>query len=255
MANSSGNSLLTGIYAGLTNTYSYLAAQNPNGVTLDSITKAQGDTKTYPYLNTTFASYLQSNFTNIDKNNDGIITSDEMNNLTNQMSTQGLTKEELTQLYASGASGLSTDTMNNILEHFDDMDTNHDGRITSAEISAYNVNCSRLEKEDEFNNKYEQFLEGQKTFAPSIFKKRQEELQLLIESNLKFKTEAQRQIAQAEKEVFAPVHQQLGDAVRKVGKQKQLKAIFNTDNNAVPYLSEDLGIDVTNMIKEVLLKP
>lgn len=154
MANSSGNSLLTGIYDGLTNTYSYLAAQNPNGVTLDSITKAQGDTKTYPYLNTTFASYLQSNFTNIDKNNDGIITSDEMNNLTNQMSTQGLTKEELTQLYASGASGLSTDTMNNILEHFDDMDTNHDGRITSAEISAYNVNCSRLEKEDEFNNKF-----------------------------------------------------------------------------------------------------
>lgn len=117
----------------------------------------------------------------------------------------------------------------------------------------YNAEIKRVE--DEFNNKYEQFLEGQKTFAPSIFKKRQEELQLLIESNLKFKTEAQRQIAQAEKEVFAPVHQQLGDAVRKVGRQKQLKAIFNTDNNAVPYLSEDLGIDVTNMIKEVLLKP
>ena len=34
------------------------------------------------------------------------------------------------------------------------MDTNHDGRLTSEEISAYSVNCARLEKEDEFNNKF-----------------------------------------------------------------------------------------------------
>ena len=154
MANTSGSSLFSGIYAGLTNTYSYLAAQYPNGVTLDNITKAQGDTTKAAYLNNTFASYLQSNFTNIDKDGDGVISTDEMTNLTNQMSSQGLTKEQITQLYASGASGLSTDTINNILEHFDDMDTNHDGRITSAEISAYTVNSARLEKEDEFNNKF-----------------------------------------------------------------------------------------------------
>lgn len=154
MANSGGGSLLAGIYAGLTNTYSYLAAQYPNGVTLDNITKAQGDSTKAPYLNNTFASYLQSNFSQIDKDNDGIISSDEMTNLTNRMSVQGLTRQELTQLYASGASGLSEDTINNILEHFDDMDTNHDGRITSAEISAYSVNSSRLQKEDEFNHKF-----------------------------------------------------------------------------------------------------
>lgn len=154
MANTSGSSILTGIYAGLTNTYSYLASQYPNGVTLENIAKAQTDTSKSYYLNNTFASYLQSNFTKIDKDGDGIISSQEMSNLTNQMSFQGLTREELTQLYASGASGLSTDTINNILEHFDDMDTNHDGRITSAEISAYSVNCARLEKEDEFNNKF-----------------------------------------------------------------------------------------------------
>ncbi len=154
MANSNGSSLLTGIYAGLTNTYSYLAAQYPNGVTLENITKAQGDSTKAPYLNNTFASYLQTNFSQIDQDNDGIISSTEMTNLTNRMSAQGLTRQELTQLYASGASGLSEDTISNILEHFDDMDTNHDGRITSAEISAYSVNCARLEKEDEFNNKF-----------------------------------------------------------------------------------------------------
>lgn len=153
MANTNGSSLLSGIYAGLTNTYSYLAAQYPNGLSLDNINEARADSTKSPYINQTFASYIQSNFNKIDADNDGIISSEEMTNLTNRMSNQGLTREELTQMYASGASGLSTDTINNILEHFDDMDTNHDGRITSAEISAYSVNSSKQEKMDEFNNR------------------------------------------------------------------------------------------------------
>lgn len=149
MSNSSGTSLLAGIYSGLTNTYSYLSATNPNGVTLESINEVRTDANKVNMVNQSFASYLQSNFTSIDKDGDGIISSAEMTNMTNQMSTQGLTKEQLTQLYASGASGLSSSTMEDILNHFDEMDTNHDGKITSAEISAYTVDCSRQKKEDE----------------------------------------------------------------------------------------------------------
>lgn len=44
--------------------------------------------------------------------------------------------------------------------------------------------------EDEFNNKYELFLEGQSDFAPSIRQKRQAELQELMEKNMAFKEEA-----------------------------------------------------------------
>ena len=147
------NNILAGIYAGLTGTYSQLASLYPDGLTLENINEARSSTNTNTYVNQSFASYLQTNFTNIDKNGDGKITSDEMNNLTNMMSKQGLTKAELTQMYATGASGLSQDTMNKILEHFDEMDTNHDGRITSAEINAYDLNAARMEKEDEFNNR------------------------------------------------------------------------------------------------------
>lgn len=152
MANNN-NGILSGITAGLTNTYSYLASQYPNGLTLENITEARTKTSNLNVVNQSFASYLQNNFTNIDKDGDGIITQSEMNNLSNLISRQGLTKDELTQLYASGSSGLSDSTMTKILEHFDEMDTNHDGRITSAEISAYEINCSRMEVEDEFNNR------------------------------------------------------------------------------------------------------
>lgn len=146
------NNLLAGVYAGLTNTYSYLASQYPNGLTLENLTEARTKTTNLGVLNQTFASYLQNNFGTIDNDGDGIITADEMNNLSNRISTQGLTRAELTQLYASGCSGLSESTMSKILEHFDEMDTNHDGRITSAEISAYDTNCARMEMEDKFNN-------------------------------------------------------------------------------------------------------
>ncbi len=152
MANNN-NGILSGIASGLTSTYSYLASQYPNGLTLENITEARGKTSNSSTLNQTFASYLQSNFASIDKDGDGIITESEMNNLSNLISTQGLTKAELTQLYASGASGLSESTMTKILENFDEMDTNHDGKITSAEIAAYDINCARMEVEDEFNNR------------------------------------------------------------------------------------------------------
>lgn len=151
MTNYSGNSLLTGIYSGLTNTYSYLAQLNPNGVTLDSISSARTDNKNALNLNQSFASYLQTNFTSIDKDGDGIIGSDEITNFTNTLSSKGVSRTELSQLAASG--GLSTDMVNNILEHFDEMDTNHDGRVTAAEISAFGYGASKQEKLDEFNHK------------------------------------------------------------------------------------------------------
>ena len=70
-----------------------------------------------------------------------------MTTLTNNLSTQGLTKEQFAQLAMSGASGLSTATINNILEHFDE-------RITNAEIAAFEVDSAKQEKMDEFTHKF-----------------------------------------------------------------------------------------------------
>ena len=153
MANLSGNSLFTGIYSGLTNTYAYLAQINPNGVTQESINQARTDSKNALNLNQSFASYLQSNFNTIDVDGDGVIGSNELTDHTDTLSTQGLTREQLTQLAATGASGISAEKLNEILEHFDDMDTNHDGKVTTAEITAYNYDSKKQEKIDEYNYK------------------------------------------------------------------------------------------------------
>ncbi len=148
----SGSSIIANISSNLNNTYSYLASLYPeDGVTYKNITAARNDNSNYLTLNQSFASYLQSNFSTIDKDGDGVISADEMNNMTNTIATSGVSRNELSQLAASGA--YSSDMISKILDNFDDIDSNHDGRVTSAEISAYTYSCNKQEKLDEENYK------------------------------------------------------------------------------------------------------
>ncbi|MBQ8669037.1 hypothetical protein IJ472_04605 [bacterium] len=148
----SGASIISNISANLSNTYSYLASLYPEeGVTLDNITAARNDNTNYLTLNQPFASYLQNNFGTIDKDGDGVIGADEMNNLTSVISRAGASRAELTQLAASGA--YSSEMVNKILEHFDEIDSNKDGRVTSAEISAFTYSANKQEMIDEENHK------------------------------------------------------------------------------------------------------
>ena len=72
-----------------------------------------------------------------------------MNKFAQTLSKSGVSKQELTQLASSGA--YSSSTISKILDNFDEIDTNHDGRVTNAEISAYTCGCSKQEKMDEYN--------------------------------------------------------------------------------------------------------
>lgn len=151
MSTTNGSSIFTGIYAGLTNTFSVLANASPSGVTLSSISSARSNTALAATLNPTFASYIQTNFSTLDKDGDGVISSSELSTLTTQISTQGLTRQQLTQL--GPASGMSNQSLEQVLEHFSDIDANHDGKVTTAEISAYTIKSAEDKKKTEFANK------------------------------------------------------------------------------------------------------
>lgn len=106
--------------------------------------------------------------------------------------------------------------------------------------------------EDEFNKKYEQFLEGQKDFAPTILRKRQVELQELIAKNIAFKEEAKRLLAQAETESYAPLKAKLAETLRGIGEARGFMFILNTDNDNLPYVNSAFGEDITTLVKECL---
>ena len=106
--------------------------------------------------------------------------------------------------------------------------------------------------EQEFNGKYEEFLEGQRSFAPSILEKRQAELRDMMEKNMAFKAESQRLLKQAETEAYAPLKAQIKEALTRIGDEKGLAFVINTDNNSTPYINEAMGEDVTELLLEKL---
>ena len=114
----------------------------------------------------------------------------------------------------------------------------------------YDVEMKRVE--NEFNQKYEQFLEGQHDFAPSILQKRQAELQELMDKNIAFKQKAQQLLKDAETKAYEPVYQRLDTVIQRVGQALGLAFILNTDAHAVPFINTSLGVDVTATIADAV---
>lgn len=109
--------------------------------------------------------------------------------------------------------------------------------------SAYDAEMKRVE--DDFNQKYEDFLEGRKDYPQTILLKRQNELQQLLQQNVDFRNRAREELRQAELDALAPLRQQLLHAVATVAKEHKLSFVFNTDRDACLFIDPDTAIDIT----------
>lgn len=103
--------------------------------------------------------------------------------------------------------------------------------------------------EEEFNEKYAEFLEEQATLAPAIRKKRQAELQELLDRNIAFKKDADRLLAQAEADMMSPLRQKLNATLQQIGQERGYAFILNTDNNALPFVNSAYGEDLNGVMK------
>lgn len=120
-----------------------------------------------------------------------------------------------------------------------------------AELRAqYDKELKRVE--DEFNRKYEEFLDGQKEFPKTILLKRQTELKELMERNVAFKANSQRELADAEVAAMKPLKEQLNGVLAEVAKEHGFVMILNTDADACPYIDPMMGVDVLPMVIEEL---
>ena len=108
--------------------------------------------------------------------------------------------------------------------------------------------------EDEFNAKYEDFLDGQRDFVPSILHKRQAELQDIMDKNTAFRKEAQRLLAQAEKEAVTPLRKELNAAIERVAQAYGLAFVLNKDDASCPYVNPSLSLDITDLVMKAMNK-
>lgn len=114
----------------------------------------------------------------------------------------------------------------------------------------YAQEADRAEKE--FNTKYEEFLNDLKSLTPTIRRKRQEELKQFMESNIRFREEAARLLAQAEQDAITPLQNKINTTLRLVAAEYSLDIILNTDSNACPYLSPSIGEDINEIVRTAL---
>lgn len=114
----------------------------------------------------------------------------------------------------------------------------------------YDAELKRVE--DEFNHKYEEFLDGQKDFPKTILYKRQTELKELMERNVTFKANSRRELAEAEQTAMLPLRQRLNGVLAEIAKEHGLAIILNTDGDACPYIAPSMGVDITEVVKQRL---
>ena len=114
----------------------------------------------------------------------------------------------------------------------------------------YQAEMKRVE--EEFNLKYEEFLEGQRDFPRTILQKRQTELQQLMEQNIAFKEQSREELAQARKQAFAPLKIRLIELLDKIGRERGYAFIYDTDTKALPFLNPAMGEDINQLVKNAL---
>ena len=116
--------------------------------------------------------------------------------------------------------------------------------------SAFNAEMQRVE--DEFNRKYEDFLDGQKDFPRTILLKRQTELQEMLQKNVAFKQQSVQEMKDTEAQLMAPIRIHLNEAIATIAREQGLALVINTDANACPFIEPAMGVDVNELVVKKL---
>lgn len=114
----------------------------------------------------------------------------------------------------------------------------------------YDMEQKRVE--DDFNKKYEEFLDGQATYPKTILQKRQSELQEILDKNIAFKKESQLLLDNAEKKLTTEIINMIDQAVSSVAQENKLAFVLNMDKGAVTYVNPAQGIDITEAVKKTV---
>lgn len=102
--------------------------------------------------------------------------------------------------------------------------------------------------EEDFQRKFEEFMQGQNEFPKTILEKRQNELQSMLEANADFRVKVQSLLAEAEKSLMADVMSEMNDAVTIAAEERGISIVFDMDGGSVPYMVRGLAVDLTSAV-------
>ncbi len=103
--------------------------------------------------------------------------------------------------------------------------------------------------EDEFNRKYQEYIQQQDSLPRNIAERRQKELQDLMERGQQFQQEVQENLQKAQADMTTPIIKKVEDAIIAVGNEGGYIYIFDLSRTPIPFVNDKLSIDVTPALK------
>lgn len=109
--------------------------------------------------------------------------------------------------------------------------------------------------EQELTRKYVAFLDGQQEFPEPILRKRQKELQVMVDNSVLFRDRLKVWLSQAKDSLFAPHNDAVGIALAKVCERMELAYAIDLDEVRYRYINPMFGEEITELVIEEVLNP
>lgn len=105
--------------------------------------------------------------------------------------------------------------------------------------------------QEEFNKKYQEFLNQRDSLPENIAERRMKELTDMDQRQQQFQQEAQQSMQKAQQDRLAPIMQKLDAAIQAVGQAEGVIYIFDLARTPLVYIGKE-SIDVTDKVKAQL---
>ncbi len=124
----------------------------------------------------------------------------------------------------------------------------------TAEYQSLLAKCDAeiLHNEEELTRSYVAFLDGQSEFPEPILRKRQKELQELVDKSVIFRDQLKQWLAQAHDSLYAPLHATIDDAVGRVCMHNNLAYAINVESTTYTFINPNFGCDITDAVLAVI---
>lgn len=123
------------------------------------------------------------------------------------------------------------------------------------EMLKQRCNAEVERNEQELTRKYVAFLDGQQDFPEPILRKRQKELQQMVDNSVLFRDRLKVWLSQAKDSLFAPYNRMVDTALEKVCERMDLAYAMNSDEVIYRYINPKFGEDITQLVLEEVLNP
>ena len=109
--------------------------------------------------------------------------------------------------------------------------------------------------EAELTRAYVAFLDGQPTFPEPILRKRQKELQEMVDRGVVLRDQLKDYLSEAHDSLFAPIEQKVDVAIEKVCLRHDLAYAIDTDKGAYRYINPNFCVKITDLIIQEVISP